>query len=117
MSTVIKTGMVYQRTEKGPNYLCLGKATINGEQMLVSVKNGNVNKDGTSRRMRNTKGGVVIFAHAPEDIARVHQVRTVNVSSIFTKGEADTTVQSDLKRLLTKGVATAAVLPSLASLR
>lgn len=115
--TIIKTGMVYQRTMKGPNYVCLGKATIDGEIMLVSVKNGNVNKDGSSRKMKNTKGGVVVFAHSPNNIARVHQVRTVNVSSIFSAGEADTTVQADLKRLLTKGIATAAELPSLAELR
>lgn len=115
--TVIKTGMVYQRTAKGPNYLCLGRATVNGQSMLISVKNGNINKDGTSRRMRNTQGGVVIFAHSPENIARVHQVRTVNVSSIFTLGEADTTVQKDLKKLLKKGVVTQAELPSLAELR
>jgi hypothetical protein len=115
--TVIKTGMVYQRTTKGPNYVCLGKATIEGETMLISVKNGNVNKDGTSRRMRKTKGGVVIFAHSPNDIARVHQVRTVNVSTIFAQGEADTTVQPVLKRMLAQGVNTAAELPSLAELR
>jgi hypothetical protein len=115
--TVIKTGMVYQRTAKGPNYLCLGKATVGGETMLISVKNGNINKDGSSRKMGKSAGGVVIFAHSPDNIARVHQVRTVNVSSIFSAGEADTTVKSDLKRLLTKGINTAAELPSLAELR
>jgi len=115
--TTIKTGMVYQRTAKGPNYLCLGKATINGETMVISVKNGNINKDGAARDMSRSQGGVVVFAHSPNDIARVHQVRDVNVSSIFTRGEADTTVQPVLKRMLTQGVRTAAELPSLADLR
>lgn len=115
--TTIKTGMVYQRTAKGPNYVCLGKATVDGQTVLVSVKNGNVNKDGTSRNMRKSAGGVTIFAHSPDSIARVHQVRTVNVSSIFSRGEADTTVQPSLKRLVTKGIATAAELPSLVELR
>jgi hypothetical protein len=115
--TTIKTGMVYQRTQKGPNYLCLGTAMINGEKQIISVKNGNINANGKSRRMSKSNGGVVIYAHAPEDIARVHQVRGVDVKSIFTLGEADKTVQKDLKRLLNKGVATAAELPSLAELR
>jgi hypothetical protein len=115
--TIIKTGMVYQRTAKGPNYLALGKTTINGETMVISVKNGNVNKNGDARSMAKAAGGVVIFAHSPDDIARVHQLRDVNVSTIFTKGEADTTVQRDLKRMLTKGINSAAELPSLAELR
>lgn len=115
--TILKTGMVYQRTLKGPNYLALGKATINGETVIISVKNGNINNDGKSRKMKKAAGGVVVFAHSPDSIARVHQVRSVNVNSIFTLGDADTTVQSDLKRLLTKGIATAAQLPSLAELR
>lgn len=115
--TTIKTGMVYQRTAKGPNYVCLGKATINGQTMVISVKNGNINKDGAARDMSRSQGGVVVFAHAPEDIARVHQVREVDVASIFDRGEADTTVKPVLKRLLTKGISTAAELPSLAELR
>lgn len=115
--TTIKTGMVYQRTVKGPNYLALGTAMIDGAKHIISVKNGNINANGKSRRMRKTKGGVVVFAHSPNDIARIHQVREVDVKSIFTLGEADTTVEKDLKRLLTKGVNTAAELPSLAELR
>ena len=115
--TIIKTGMVYQRTAKGPNYVCLGKATINGETMVISVKNGNINKDGDARNMSKAAGGVIVFAHSPNNIARVHQVRDVNVSTIFSKGDADTTVQPVLKRLLTKGIDTAAELPSLAELR
>jgi hypothetical protein len=115
--TILKTGMVYQRTIKGPNYVCLGKATIDGETMVISVKNGNINANGQSRKMANSQGGVVIFAHHPEDVARIHDNRDVNVASIFTKGEADTKVKSTLKQLLTKGVSTAAELPSLAELR
>lgn len=115
--TTIKTGMVYQRTNKGPNYLCLGKATIDGKTMLLSVKNGNINTDGTSRNMGRSLGGVTIFAHDPNSIARIHQVRTVNVSSIFSRGYADGSLQTSLKRLLTRGVNTAAELPSLAELR
>lgn len=115
--TTIKTGTVYQRTAKGPNYVCLGKATIGGRTMIVSVKNGNINADGTARNMANSQGGVVVFAHCPKEIARVHQVRKVKVATIFSKGAADTTVKPVLKRLLTKGMNTAAELPSLAELR
>lgn len=116
MST-LKTGMVYQRTLKGPNYVCLGKATINGETMVISVKNGNVSNNGKSRKMKKTDGGVVVFAHLPKDIARVHQIRKVDVSSVFSLGNAETTVQTSLKRMLTTGINTAAELPSLAELR
>jgi hypothetical protein len=115
--TTIKTGTVYQRTLKGPNYLCLGKAKINGELMIISVKNGNINKNGSARNMSGANAGVVVFAHAPDNIARVHQVRKVNVSTIFTRGYADSSVKPVLKRILTKGMSTKAELPSLAELR
>lgn len=114
MST-IRTGMVYQRTVKGPNYVCLGKATVDGKTMVISIKNGNINKSGKSRRM--STDGVVVFAHSPEDIARVHQVRTVDVASVFSRGHAESSVEPVLKRMLTKGIETAAELPKLSELR
>ena len=114
MST-IKTGMVYQRTLKGPNYLCLGKAKVNGTTMIISVKNGNITQSGKSRKMPTD--GVVVFAHHPENIARVHQVRKVDVASVFNLGNAETSVQSVLKKMVSKGVSTPAELPSLAELR
>lgn len=114
MST-IRTGMVYQRTVKGPNYVCLGKATIDGQTMVISVKNGNINKSGKSRKMKTD--GVVVHAHAPEDIARVHQVRTVDVASVFSLGHATEDLQPVLKRMLTKGIETAAELPKLSELK
>lgn len=115
MST-IKTGMVYQRTAKGPNYVCLGKATVDGQQMIVSVKNGNITASGKSRKM-NRKQKVVVFAHAPESIARIHQVRRVDVKSVFDLGGAPGALEGSLKRILTKGLDTAAELPSVAELR
>ena len=114
MST-IKTGMVYQRTLKGPNYVCLGKATVDGKTMIVSVKNGNINKNGKSRKMSDQS--VVVFAHAPESIARIHQVRRVDVRSVFNLGGAPEALEGSLKRILTKGLDTAAELPSVAELR
>jgi hypothetical protein len=113
--TTIKTGMVYQRTLKGPNYVCLGKARVDGKTMIISVKNGNITASGKSKRM--TKEAVAIHAHDPELIARVHQVRTVDVASVFNLGQAESSVRPALKKLLTKGVVTNAELPSLAQLR
>ena len=115
--TTIKTGMVYQRTLKGPNYVCLGVTTINGQRHVVSVKNGNINLNGKSRSMDNAEGGVSIYAHSVNSIARIHQLRDVNVKTVFTLGKADKSVQKDLKRILTKGIETAAELPSMAELR
>jgi hypothetical protein len=85
--------------------------------MVISVKNGNINANGKSRTLSKADGGVVIFAHMPEDIARVHQIRKVDVGSVFTKGAASTAIQTTLKRLLTQGIETAGELPSLAELR
>ena len=113
----IKTGAVYQRTVKGPNYLCVGTTMVDGERYIVSVKNGNIGMNGKSRRMEKSNGRVTVFAHSPNDIARIHQVRQVDVGSIFTLGKAEPSIKKDLKRIITKGVATAAELPSIAELR
>jgi hypothetical protein len=115
--TTIKTGMVYQRTHKGPNYLCLGVATIGGERHVISVKNGNINANGKSRSMGKAENGVSIYAHSVRSIARIHQFRDVKVGTVFTLGKADKSVKKDLKRILTKGIETTAELPSLAELR
>jgi hypothetical protein len=113
--TTIKTGMVYQRTLRGPNYLCLGKAKVNGTTMIISVKNGNITDSGKSKRMPTD--GVVVFAHHPDNIARVHQVRAVDVTSVFNLGNAEAKVRPLLKKMLAKGISTHAELPSLAELR
>lgn len=115
--TKIKTGMVYQRTVKGPNYLCLGTAMINGQKHVISVKNGNINANGKSRNMSGADAGVVTYAHSVNSIARIHQLREVDTETVFTLGGADRSIKKSLKRALTQGVATAAELPSLAELR
>lgn len=115
--TKIKTGMVYQRTAKGPNYLCLGTAMIGGIKHVISVKNGNINADGKSRNMENVGAGVVTYAHSVNSIARIHQFRDVKTDTVFTLGLADRSIKKSLKRALTQGVDTAAELPSLAELR
>jgi hypothetical protein len=115
--TTIKTGMVYQRTVKGPNYLCLGTAMVNGQKHVISVKNGNINGNGKSRRMSKSNGKVSIYAHSTNHIARIHQLREVDVKTVFTLGLGDKSVQKELKRILTKGVETSAELPVLGELR
>lgn len=116
MST-IRTGLVYQRTAKGPNYVCLGKAIVAGQTMIISVKNGNIRKNGKCKAEGASAGPVVLHAHNPSDIARIHQLREIDVKSVFTIGGALPEFQATTKRMLVNGVATEAELPSLAQLR
>ncbi len=110
MTTKIKTGLVYQRTTKGPNYLCLGKATINGETKIISVKNGSIRNDGRCK-LGHTEQRVSLFAHSPASIARIHQVRNVDVKSVFTRGEALPGMKTLTKRMIRRGVNTNAEIP------
>lgn len=114
--SVIRTGSVYQRTKKGPNYVCLGKANIGGQTMVISVKNGNIRQDG---RCKLQGGGapVTLHAHYPENIARIHQTRDVNLSSVFSRGGALPEFQDVTKRMLSRGLEVEAELPSAGELR
>lgn len=114
--TVIRTGSVYQRTAKGPNYVCLGKAKIGGQNMIVSVKNGNIRKDGNCK-LQGRGEPVTLHAHYPENVARIHQVRDVNLSSVFSNGGALPDFQDVTKRMLAKGIETEAELPNPTELR
>jgi hypothetical protein len=114
--TTIRTGLVYQRTAKGPNYVCLGKANVGGQTMIISVKNGNIRANGKCKE-QGAGEAVVLYAHAPKDIARVHQAREVDVKTVFTVGGALPEFQHTTKRMLQNGVATEAELPRLAELR
>lgn len=109
MATKIKTGLVYQRTLKGPNYLCLGKANVGGEMRIISVKNGNIRKDGNCKLAG--KETVNLYAHKTDSVARIHQVREVNVASVFSRGEAMPAMKALVKRMLKKGIATGASVP------
>lgn len=113
--SVIRTGSVYQRTAKGPNYVCLGKAKIGGQTMIISVKNGNIRKDGRCK----LAGGapVTLHAHYPENVARIHQTRSVNLGTVFSRGGALPEFQEATKRMLAKGIETEAELPNPAELR
>ena len=120
MST-IKTGLVYQRTAKGPNYVCLGKAVLPDSKgvnklFIISVKNGNIRKNGKCKE-QGAGEAVTLYAHAPQDIARIHQAREVDVKSVFTLGGAPMQFAGATKRMLQNGVATEAELPSLRDLR
>lgn len=108
--TTIKTGLVYQRTTKGPNYLCLGKATINGTTKIISVKNGAIRNDGKCK-LGHVESRVSLYAHNPTDIARIHQVRDVDVKSVFTRGEALPGMKTLTRRLVKRGVNTNAEVP------
>ncbi|MDD3412547.1 MAG: hypothetical protein PHY47_00960 [Lachnospiraceae bacterium] len=116
MST-IKTGLVYQRTVKGPNYICLGKANIGGRTMVISVKNGNIRQDGKCKLRGNAEGAVLLHAHEPTKIARIHQVRDIDVKSVFTNGEALAELAAATKKMVAKGIETSAELPVPARLR
>jgi hypothetical protein len=116
MST-IRTGLVYQRTAKGPNYLCLGKAVVAGQTMIISVKNGNIRKNGKCKAQGNAEGPVTLHAHLPSKIARIHQVREVDVKSVFTVGGALPEFQATTKRMVANGIETEAELPRISQLR
>lgn len=110
----IRTGMVYQRTVKGPNYVCLGRTTVEGKTVIISVKNGNINYNGKCKKSVRGRA-VVLEAHAPEKIARIHDVRKIDVESVFENGNAST--EKKVTRLLKSGVKTEAELPNVRALR
>lgn len=114
--SVIKTGMVYQRTVKGPNYICLGRATVEGKTMIVSVKNGNINYSGDCKKLKASKE-VRLEMHHPENIARIHDVRKINVKSVFSNGNHTKKVENTVSRLVSKGVRTEAELPNVRKLK
>lgn len=101
--SVIRTGLVYQRTSKGPNYVCLGKAVINGETMVISTKNGNITASGKCKA-QGSGFPVTLHAHYPEKVARIHQVRSVDVKSVFERGGAVADLQAVTKKMLKKGL-------------
>ena len=115
MSVGILTGMVYQRTKKGPNYICLGSAMVEGERKVISTKNGNINFDGTCRRLKGKKE-VRIEAHDPRLIARIHDVRDVNLQSVFENGNTSAE-EGSIRRLTKKPLKTSAELPDVRRLK
>lgn len=101
--SVIRTGLVYQRTTKGPNYVCLGKAVINGETMVISTKNGNITASGKCKQ-QGSGSPVTLHAHYPEKVARIHDVRSIDVKSVFTRGGAEADLQDLTKKMLKRGI-------------
>jgi hypothetical protein len=101
--SVIRTGLVYQRTAKGPNYVCLGKAVINGETMVVSTKNGNITASGKCKA-QGSGFPVTLHAHYPDKVARIHDVRSIDVKSVFTRGGAEADLEVLTKKMLKKGL-------------
>ena len=99
----LKTGSMFQRTVKGPNYIALGRAVDgNGETIIIATKNGNINLGGeaklghkiTRSRAKNCKLGkkgnrLALYAFYPSDIAAVHGRRPVKLDTIWDRGQAD----------------------------
>lgn len=111
--SVIKTGTVYQRTKKGPNYIVVGRANVNGESRIISVKNGNIRQDGKCKL--SGKYPVVLHAHLAEDVTRVHQVRQIVPATVFSRGEAFPEMRNKTRRLANTRIS--AETPVLAELR
>jgi hypothetical protein len=107
MST-IRTGLVYQRTTKGPNYICVGKANIGGVMHVISVKNGNIRQDGKCKLRGASAGPVALHAHNPGTLARIHQVRDIDVKSVFSNGEALPALEGITRKIASKGLFTSA---------
>lgn len=113
--TKIKTGLVYQRTAKGPNYVCLGKAVIGGETMVISTKNGNITDSGKCKMQGDFP--VVLHAHKPHSVARIHQVRSIDVTSVFARGGAEASMKKATKRVVAGLECDTAQLPNARSLK
>ena len=101
MATKIKTGHVFQRTSKGPNYIALGKTKdANGKPLIIATKNGNIRLDGRAklghRVRRNAKAPLgkkgdrlALFAFRAENIHQIHGYRSVDLGSIWERGQAE----------------------------
>lgn len=99
--TKIKTGDIFQRTVKGPNYIALGKATDeNGEALVIATKNGNINMSGEAKlghKIRRSKKAALgkkgnrlaLYAFYAKDIANIHGARPVKLDTIWERGQAD----------------------------
>lgn len=101
--TKIKTGDVFQRTVKGPNYIALGKAKDSeGETLIIATKNGNIRLDGqakighkiTRSRAKNIKLGkkgnrLALYAFYAKDIANIHGSREVQLNTVWERGQAE----------------------------
>ena len=85
----VKTGHVLQVREKGPNYITLGSAMVQGERHLIVTKNGNIRLDGKAKKPgknpqnRRRTAPMKLYAFKPSQIHRVHQQRDVDLSSVF----------------------------------
>ena len=79
----VKTGDIFQIRSNGRNYVALGKVekARTGESFVVGTLNGNINPDGTfKKRTGRGKGKIKLFRG--NDVKRIHQNRTVDVSSV-----------------------------------
>ena len=109
MTKKVRTGDVFQRTEKGPNYIALGKAIVDGSTFVIACRNGNINKDGqaraghsvvTTRRAKLGKKGTrpTLYAFKPTQINQIHNNRSVNIDSVWSRGKAET-IEVDVRRM------------------
>lgn len=101
MTTKIKTGNVFQRTLKGPNYIALGKAMDEeGETVIIATKNGNIKMNGEAKlghKIRRSKKSALgkkgnrlaLYAFYAKDIANIHGQRPVKLDTIWERGQAD----------------------------
>ena len=100
MAQKVRTGDVFQRTVKGPNYIAIGKAKIDGQVLVIASKNGTINKDGqarvgheivTTRRAKLGKKGTRpnLYAFKPSQIFQIHSNRPVDLKSVWEVGNAD----------------------------
>ena len=107
----VKTGDVFQvNNSKGQNYIALGRATVNGETVVIATSNGNIKLNGQSKIgspvVRRKSAGLgkvgtrlVLHAFAPSKIYKIHDNRTVDLKTVWTRGNADEQFRTQVKRI------------------